>query len=105
MLEFVAELRKELPFYDKVWRGFRTERYKYTVQGDNLTGHPWQFFDLEQDPEERHNLIDDPDAQENIAHHHRLLIDRMRETEDHFVLSPAYGCEGFNTWDSPDGTN
>lgn len=98
MLEFVAELRRGMRFYDWVWRGFRTRRYMYTVRGDNMGGTPWQFFDLEQDPCEINNLIDDPRYQDEIARHHRLLIDRMRETEDHFVLLPAFGCEGLNVW-------
>ncbi|MEE2710394.1 MAG: sulfatase [Gemmatimonadota bacterium] len=99
MLEFVAELRQGLPFYDWVWRGFRTKRYKYTVRGDNMGGTPWQFFDLGQDPGELKNLIDDPACKAEIAQHHRLLVDRMQETEDHFVLLPAFGCEGYNLWE------
>ncbi|MDA0747180.1 MAG: hypothetical protein O2954_11710, partial [bacterium] len=99
LLEFVAELRKGLIFYDEVWRGFRTARYKYVVKGDNqVGGKPWQFFDLENDPCEQKNLIDDPDHQEEVARHHRLLSERLVETEDHFVLLPAYGCDGVNTW-------
>ena len=99
MLEFVAELRQGLPFYDWVWRGFRSKRYKYTVRGDNMGGTPWQFFDLGQDPGELKNLIDDPACKAEIAQHHRLLVDRMQETEDHFVLLPAFGCEGYNLWE------
>ena len=98
MLEFVAELRQRLPFYDEVWRGFRTSRYKYTTTGDNMGARPWQFFDLAADPYEQTNLIDSPDHQAEIARHHRLLCDRMIETEDHYVMLPAHGCEGVNTW-------
>jgi arylsulfatase A-like enzyme len=98
LLEFVAELRQRQPFYDEVWRGFRTRRYKYTVKGTNMAGHPWQFFDLERDPCEKTNLIDDPAYRDEITRHHRLLCDRMIETEDHFVLFPAFGCDGVNVW-------
>lgn len=99
MLEFVAELRQGMAFYDWVWRGFRSARYKYTVRGDNHGGRPWQFFDLEEDPWEQRNLLDDPAYRGEIKRHHDLLLNRMKETDDHFVLLPAYGREGLNTWD------
>lgn len=102
LLEFVAELRQNQPFYDAVWRGFRTERYKYTVKGDNFGGKPWQFFDLETDPYEMNNLVDDPDHADEVARHHRLLVERMIETDDHFILLPAFGVAGVNCWEGID---
>ena len=99
MLEFVAELRQGMAFYDWVWRGFRSARYKYTVRGDNLGGAPWQFFDLANDPWEQRNLLEDPAYRGEITRHHDLLRQRMKETDDHFVLLPAFGREGLNTWD------
>jgi len=98
LLEFVAELRERPAFYDEVWRGFRTAQCKYTVKGTNMGGHPWQFFDLANDPYEKVNLIDHPAWVDEITRHHRMLCDRMIETEDHFVLSPAFGCDGVNVW-------
>ena len=83
----------------EVWRGIRTRRYKYTVTGDNMGGRPWQFFDLETDPWEMHNLIEDDDHRDEIARHHRMLCDRLVETHDHFVLMPSYGCDGVNCWE------
>ena len=97
-LEFVAELRERPPFFNEVWRGFRTQRYKYTVKGTNMGSDPWLFFDLENDPGEMNNLIDDPNYRDQIMHHHRLLSERIIETEDHFVLSPAFGLDGVNVW-------
>ena len=99
MLEFIAEQRQGVAFHDWVWRGFRSARYKYTVRGDNHGGGPWQFFDLENDPWEQRNLLDDPAYRGEIARHHDLLLNRMKETDDHFVLLPAFGREGLNTWD------
>jgi len=99
LLEFVAELRERPPFFDEVWRGFRTRDYKYTVKGNNMGGRPWQFFDLKNDPGEMNNLVDDPNYRDQVAHHHRLLCERMIETEDHFVLLPAFDCEGVNVWE------
>ena len=99
LLEFVAEIRPNMPFFDETWRGLRTRRYKYTVLGDAQGGRPWQFFDLENDPYEMRNLIGEPAAHEEIARHHRLLRERLVSTYDHYVLKPAYGCEGLNEWD------
>ena len=64
-----------------------------------MGGIPWQFFDLETDPFELNNIIDTPQYQANILQHHRWLLERMTETEDHFVLLPAFGCKGLNTWE------
>jgi len=99
MLEFVAELRQGMAFYDSVWRGFRSARYKYTVRGDNNGGRPWQFFDLAEDPWEKQNLLDNRAYQQEITQHHGFLLNRMKETNDHFVLLPAFGHEGLNIWD------
>jgi arylsulfatase A-like enzyme len=99
MLEFVAEHRQNLPFHDAEWRAYRTENFKYNVKGNKLGANPWQFFDLKNDPGEMNNLIDEPDYQAEITRHHRLLAQAIKDTDDHFVLLPAYGCKGVNTWD------
>ena len=99
LLEFVAELRERPPFFDEVWRGFRTRDYKYTVKGNNMGGRPWQFFDLKNDPGEMNNLVEDLNYRDQVGHHHRLLCERMIETEDHFVLLPAFDSEGVNVWE------
>ncbi len=39
------------------WRGFRTAKHKLVL---NEEGSPWMYFDLEQDPLEMKNLVDDP---------------------------------------------
>lgn len=98
LLEFVAELRPGMPFSDEPWRAFRSRRYKYTAKGNNLGARPWQFFDLEADPYERQNLIDHPDCINEIVRHHELLRERIIETDDHFVLVPAFGVPGVNEW-------
>jgi arylsulfatase A-like enzyme len=99
LLEFVGELRPNIVFHDQTWRGIRTRRYKYTVLGDAHGGEPWQFFDLEADPYELTNLVDDPRYAQQIRHHHALLRERMAQTYDHYVLAPAHGEPGLNTWD------
>ncbi|MGY8825274.1 MAG: sulfatase family protein [Candidatus Latescibacterota bacterium] len=97
-LEFVAELRQQVVFYDAVWRGFRSERFKYVVKGDKNASEPWLFFDLENDPYEMKNLVDDPAWDQEKARLHDLLRARIAETDDPFVLSPAWGCAGINVW-------
>jgi arylsulfatase A-like enzyme len=99
LLEFVAEMRPGLPFHDETWRGIRTRRYKYTVLGDAHGGRPWQFFDLENDPYELTNLVDDPPYADDVARHHELLRSRLAEAHDHYVLAPAFGAPGLNEWD------
>ena len=45
------------------------------------------------------NLVAEDSYRDEMARHHQLLRQRMLETEDHFVLLPAWGCAGLNTWD------
>ncbi|HEX6499054.1 MAG TPA: sulfatase [Micromonosporaceae bacterium] len=99
LLEFVAELRPNIVFHEETWRGIRTRRYKYTVLGGARGGKPWQFFDLETDPYELTNLVDDPKYADEVRRHHELLRSRLVETYDHYVLAPAFGCDGLNEWD------
>jgi arylsulfatase A-like enzyme len=104
LLEFVAELRPGMPFHEETWRGIRTRHHKYTVLGDAHGGKPWQFFDLDADPYEMNNLVDDPAHAEELVRHHGLLRQRLAETYDHYVLAPAFGHPGLNEWD-PDAVH
>lgn len=99
MLQFVAETRPGAPFYDKAWRAFRAERYKYVVLGDEFGGTPWQLFDLANDPYEMHNLIDDPNSRTVLKELHGLLYERLMETQDDYALKPAFGYAGLNYWE------
>lgn len=98
MLEYVHDFRESvaLCYHRKYWRGFRSERYKYTVLGDAAGCRPWQFFNLQEDPLEMKNLIESPEQQDLIAQHHQWLRERMIETSDHFVLSPLFGQPSMN---------
>jgi len=98
LLEFVAEMRSQFPFYEETWRGFRTKRYKYTVLGGFDGGRPWQFFDLESDPYELNNLIDNIEVAETVRSHHYLLRQALIKTSDSYVLQPAFGFDGLNLW-------
>lgn len=101
LLEFVNELRSNCPFSQETWRGFRTERYKYTVKGGPRGGEPWQLFDLEADPYEQDNLLADPDpAAEQVAGDlHGHLRARLVETGDTYALKPAFGHDGLGYWE------
>lgn len=102
MLEFYAELRKrwwgekEYDWIDETWRGFVTRRYKYTVRGGREGGRPWQLFDLREDPYEQENLIDDEGHVAVARKLHGYLRDRLLETDDDYVLQPAFGHDGCN---------
>jgi len=99
MLEFVAELRPPAPFHTSIWRGVRSHRFKYATFGGLGRGMtPWMFYDLENDPYETTNLIDDPKFAQDMAAHHQFLRDEMVRTGDHAWLGEACGCESLNEW-------
>jgi arylsulfatase A-like enzyme len=93
-LEFVAENRPEHHFAETPWRGFRTERYKYTVKGGPTGAEPWQLFDLRDDPYEQHNLVDDADFEDVASRLHGHLREQLADSTDTFRLAPAFGHEG-----------
>jgi len=63
-------------------RMVRTSRYKYIffAHGENRE----QFFDLENDPGEMKNLVDDAAVAGEVKRHRRLLQEWMRNTKDAF---------------------
>jgi arylsulfatase A-like enzyme len=99
LLEFVREIRPEMAYAEETWRGFRTERYKYTVKGDSAAGaEPWQLFDLRADPYEEANLLAggvgaDADL---AAELHGHLREALAESGDDYALAPAFGHAGLN---------
>jgi arylsulfatase A-like enzyme len=90
LLEHVHEPRKPGAFYGMSFRGFRTQRYKYTVlaHGDE-PARPWQFFDLERDPHEAVNMIDNPAHADEAQRLHEMMVQRMVETGDTFDAGTA----------------
>ncbi len=82
LLQFIWEPRDGMAFYGQMWRGLRSSRYKYTVLGDFNGLKPWQFFDLENDPCELNNLIENQEYQDLIARHHLAMRQRMMEVGD-----------------------
>lgn len=68
----------------EAWRGFRSARHKLVLKDDRSTDRgpsldggkgfrPWLYFDLERDPLERNNLVEDPARAEEIAELVRLM--------------------------------
>ncbi len=82
----------------EMWRAFRSPRYKYTALGDPTGGKPWQFFDLNKDPYEMTNLVHNEESADLVRSHHRHLLEHLATSQDHFVVAPAWGEPGFNTW-------
>ena len=83
LLQFIWEPRRDAALYKQIWRGFRSQRYKYTVLGDIEQGlKPWQFFDLKKDPYELKNLINSPGHEEFITQHQKWMQTRMIEVGD-----------------------
>ncbi|RJT07915.1 sulfatase [Halococcus sp. IIIV-5B] len=107
LLEFVREIRPKHHYYEETWRGFRTKRYKYTVKGyDNMSvgaftdwGKPWQLYDLEKDPYEQDNLLDNPDYRGIVQNLHGELRNALIRYNDDYALESAFGYESLNTPD------
>jgi arylsulfatase A-like enzyme len=96
LLEFVREDRSGRPFDKETWRGLHTGRYKYTVKGGMYGAEPWQLFDLEEDPYEQHNLLEEASDQQLAERLHGTLRTMLDDTDDTFPLQPAFGHPGLN---------
>ena len=60
------------------WRGLRSKEYKYAEFKDK----PWLLYDLEKDPYEMHNLVDDLRQQNLIRLLHGTVKQEMERTGD-----------------------
>ncbi|MCG6901919.1 MAG: sulfatase-like hydrolase/transferase [Rhodobacter sp.] len=96
LLEFVTETRAGRGYYDETWRGIRTRRHKYTVLGNRGGARPWQLFNLQSDPFELVNLVDDADSAPMAANLHRQLAGLLVASGDDYALGPAFGVPGQN---------
>jgi arylsulfatase A-like enzyme len=73
----------------KGWRGVRTDRYMYARTEDE----PWVLFDLENDPYELNNLIDDPAARPLRIEMEHKLADWMHKTGDDWSITWTFPVE------------
>ena len=64
------------------WRGIRTDRYMYARR----EAGPWVLYDLEKDPYEMHNLIDDPKASAVMRDLDKELLAWMGRAGDSWSL-------------------
>jgi arylsulfatase A-like enzyme len=60
------------------WRGLRSREYKYAAFRDR----PWLLYDLEKDPYEMNNLVDDPQQHNLIRLLHGAVKQQMERTGD-----------------------
>ncbi|MGA1531214.1 MAG: hypothetical protein ACO398_10800, partial [Kiritimatiellia bacterium] len=96
LLEFVCENREGVTFHTREYRAFRSERFLYSVWGREGGMVPWQFYDLEADPGQLHNRVQDPACEEEIRQHHHWLCERMTATGDTARLAEAWGIPALN---------
>ena len=78
----IVELADYKPDRQRKGRMVRTTDFKYNVYSSGLRNE--QFFDLKADPGEMNNLIDNPEYQEEILIHKKMLQDWMTRTNDTF---------------------
>jgi len=76
----VAELDPDPGEPAKTGRMVRTDRFKYVVFSHGSRRE--MFFDLESDPGEMHNLAANPEFEDEIQRHRRLLNEWQQATQD-----------------------
>jgi len=65
------------------WRGVRTRRRMYA----RYESRPWVLYDLERDPYQMRNLVDDPGSRKVMEEMERRLKDWMARTGDSWALN------------------
>lgn len=72
------------------WRGIRTEQYMYA----RWESGPWVLYDLEKDPHEMNNLVNDDSARSLMQDLDRKLMDWMDKVGDSWRLDWTAPIEG-----------
>ena len=73
----------------------RTERFKYVFAG--ATG-AHEFYDLQEDPDELHNLYGDPSRAEAVNRHKDLLLDRLMQSEQFYYRDETPSARDLKVW-------
>jgi arylsulfatase A-like enzyme len=68
------------------YRGIRTPSYTYVC---DLKG-PWLLFDNVNDPYQMNNLVDKPVYTELQTHLDKILLEKLKSTNDQFLPGPVY---------------
>lgn len=68
------------------WRGIRTKRWSWFRYLNGETG----LYDLENDPDQMHNLVDDPEHAPLVRDMEAKLVERMRDRHDEFRPASEY---------------
>lgn len=71
------------------WRGVRTERYMYA----RYESGPWVLYDLQKDPYQLRNLVEDPGAAALLKELDRKLSEWMRRTGDSWKFNWTFPVE------------
>ena len=91
---------KQFPYTPNV-RGVRTDRWKYMryPHGDGTPDrHMAELYDVQNDPEERHNLINDPDHAQIVQQMQQELLAALSDVgltpeTDHMPLDEGIKAE------------
>jgi len=86
-----------LPHGVKKHYGVRTDRYKLIHFYNDID--EWEFYDLKTDPDELHNLINDPAQTENIKALKKKLAELQLKYDDTNPTSDAYMDDELNFWE------
>ncbi len=79
---------------DHAWRGVRTERYMYARRKTA----PWVLYDLEKDPHEMNNLVNDESARSLMQHLDQQLLAWMEKVGDSWSLDWTPPPNGLHLW-------
>lgn len=69
------------------WRALRTREYNYA----RMAGGPWLLHNIDKDPYQLKNLVDDPASRSLVAEMDRRLTALMRESGDSWELKATTG--------------
>ncbi len=93
LIEMVEERRQKGTFYGHSMRGIRTKNWKYTVlkgpRGGQFSDQhvaPWQLFNLENDPLEQRNLVEQPEYSAKVKQMHTKLAGMLENAGDFFSI-------------------
>lgn len=73
----------------------RTDRYKYIFTGQNS---PSEFYDLQEDPDELHNLYGDPAYSKEIDQHKDLMLDTLMHSEQFYYRNETPSARDLQIW-------